>query len=65
MGRGRRLETFEDYSRALKGKYGLGEGKDYKPWLRVQDVKSKGIRAQVLLRFMVGKPSEFTISYLR
>ena len=47
MGRGRKLETFEDYSRALKGKYGLGEGKDYKPWLRVQDVKSKGIRSQI------------------
>lgn len=47
MGRGRRLETFEDYSRALKGKYGLGEGKDYKPWLRVQDVKSRGIRSQI------------------
>jgi len=47
MGRGRKLETFEDYSRALKGKYGVGEGKDYKPWLRVQDVKSKGIRSQI------------------
>ncbi|BCG16213.1 TnsA endonuclease N-terminal domain-containing protein [Vibrio parahaemolyticus] len=47
MGRGRKLETFEDYSRALKGKYGLGEGKDYKPWLRVQDVKSRGIRSQI------------------
>ncbi len=47
MGRGRKLETFEDYSRALTGKYGLGEGKDYKPWLRVQDVKSKGIRSQI------------------
>lgn len=47
MGRGRKLETFKDYSRALKGKYGLGEGKNYKPWLRVQDVKSKGIRSQI------------------
>ncbi|MEZ9266798.1 TnsA endonuclease N-terminal domain-containing protein [Vibrio splendidus] len=47
MGRGRKLETFEDYSRALKGKYGLGEGKNYKPWLRVQDVKSEGVRSQI------------------
>lgn len=47
MGRGRKLETFEDYSRALRGKYGLGEGKSYKPWLRVQDVKSKGVRSQI------------------
>lgn len=47
MGRGRKLETLEDYSRALKGKYGVGEGKDYKPWLRVQDVKSQGVRSQI------------------
>lgn len=60
MGRGRKLETFEDYSRALKGKYGLGEGKNYKPWLRVQDVKSEGF----VLRFMAVKLNEFTISYL-
>ena len=45
---GRRLKTFDDYKRSLKGKYGLGEGKSYKPWLRVQDVKSKGIRSQIL-----------------
>jgi len=42
MGRGRNLNTLEDFKRALKGKYGLGIGKGYKPWLRVQDVKSKG-----------------------
>lgn len=42
MARQRRLESTEDYKRALKQKYGLGEGKSYKPWLRVQDVKSRG-----------------------
>ncbi|CNI68586.1 TnsA endonuclease [Yersinia rohdei] len=47
MGQSRKLETLEDYKRALKGKYGTGEGVDYKPWLRVQDVKSQGIRSQV------------------
>ena len=43
----RKLESFEDYNRALKNKYGLGEGEDYKPWVRVQDVKSKGVRSQI------------------
>lgn len=47
MGRGRRLQSADDFNRALKNKYGLGEGKDYRPWLRVQDVKSKGMRSQV------------------
>jgi len=44
----RKLETFDDFNRALKNKYGIGEGSSYKPWLRVQDVKSKGVRSQIL-----------------
>ncbi|MEP4888384.1 MAG: TnsA endonuclease N-terminal domain-containing protein [Aliiglaciecola sp.] len=44
----RKLKNFEDFNRALKNKYGLGEGKAYKPWLRVQDVKSNGVRSQIL-----------------
>lgn len=44
----RKLETFDDFNRALKNKYGIGEGISYKPWLRVQDVKSKGVRSQIL-----------------
>jgi len=47
MGRGRRLQSSDDFNRALKNKYGLGVGKDYKPWLRVQDVKSNGMRSQI------------------
>ncbi len=47
MARGRKLETFNDFKRALKGKFGLGEGKNYLPWLRVQDVKSRGTRSQI------------------
>lgn len=43
----RKLETFEDYNRALKNRYGIGEGEDYKPWHRVQDVPSDGVRSQV------------------
>lgn len=44
----RKLESFDDYTRALKQKYGLGEGRSYKPWLRVQDVNSKGVRSPIL-----------------
>lgn len=47
MARGRKLETLNDFKRALKGKFGLGEGKNYLPWLRVQDVKSRGTRSQI------------------
>src|SRR5690554_4901152 len=47
MGRCRSLNNVDDFNRSLKNKYGLGERKDYKPWLRVQDVKSRGIRSQV------------------
>lgn len=42
MARRRKLEQFADFKRALKQKYGLGEGPDYKPWIRVQDVNSQG-----------------------
>lgn len=44
----RKLKTFEDFNRALKNRYGVGEGNSYKPWLRVQDVKSIGVRSQIL-----------------
>ncbi|GAM72609.1 Tn7-like transposase TnsA [Vibrio sp. JCM 19236] len=38
----RKLEKLADFKRALKQNYGLGEGASYKPWIRVQDVKSHG-----------------------
>jgi len=47
MSRGRKLESLQDYQRALKNKYGIGQGADYKPWLRIQDVKSKGSRSLI------------------
>lgn len=47
MARGRNLLTIEDYQRALKNHYGLGTGAGYKPWLRVQDVASKGTSAKI------------------
>jgi hypothetical protein len=45
--RSRNLQTLDEYRKALLSKYGVGEGESYKPWLRVQDVKSKGVRSQV------------------
>jgi hypothetical protein len=47
MARGRNLLTIQDYQRALKNHYGLGSGAGYKPWLRVQDVASKGTSAKI------------------
>ncbi|MDP4537966.1 TnsA endonuclease N-terminal domain-containing protein [Alkalimonas collagenimarina] len=47
MGKTRNLETISDFQRALRQGYGLGSGKDYKPWLRIQDVKSKGKRSAI------------------
>ena len=47
MGRGRKLESLKDFQRALKNKYGIGKGSSYKPWLRIQDVSSSGIRSQI------------------
>ncbi|MEW8549566.1 MAG: TnsA endonuclease N-terminal domain-containing protein [Candidatus Thiodiazotropha endolucinida] len=38
----RKLKTLKDYSRSLKNGYGVGEGAEYLPWLRVVDVPSKG-----------------------
>ena len=50
MSRGRKLESLQDYQRALRNKYGIGEGSDYKPWLRIQDVKSHGTRSLIFGR---------------
>ncbi len=44
MASGRKLKTHNNFERALKNKYGLGQGSKYKPWLRIQDVKSHGSR---------------------
>jgi hypothetical protein len=37
----RRIETFDDYQRHLRNGYGKGDGKNYKPWLTIRDVKDK------------------------
>lgn len=50
MSRGRKLESIQDFQRALKNKYGIGEGINYKPWLRIQDVKSHGSRSLIFGR---------------
>lgn len=47
MGRGRKIESLDDYRRHLKNKYGVGQGAMYKPWLTVNDVKSKGTRSVI------------------
>ncbi|HHF2952387.1 TnsA endonuclease N-terminal domain-containing protein [Vibrio sp. HS-50-1] len=47
MGRGRKIESLDDYQRHLRNKYGIGQGSQYKPWLNIQDVKSKGTRSLI------------------
>ena len=47
MAKGRNLETYTDFERSIKNGYGKGEGKNYKPWIRVQDVPSKGNSAKI------------------
>jgi len=43
----RELNSFDDFQRALKNKYGIGEGTTYKHWLRAQDVPSEGSSAKI------------------
>tara|TARA_R110001599_G_C12118611_1_gene648664 strand:+ start:115 stop:942 length:828 start_codon:yes stop_codon:yes gene_type:complete len=50
MARGRKLESLKDYQRALKNKYGIGQGTDYKPWFRIEDVKSHGTKSLIFGR---------------
>ncbi|NOI31042.1 TnsA endonuclease N-terminal domain-containing protein [Vibrio coralliilyticus] len=50
MGRGRKIESLDDYQRHLRNKYGLGQGAKYKPWLKIQDVKSTGTRSLIFGR---------------
>jgi hypothetical protein len=42
VARRRKLEQLADFKRALKQEFGLGDGANYTPWIRVQDVKSHG-----------------------
>ena len=48
MGKHRVPWTAEVYRRRIKEGRGQGEGKDYKPWLTIQDVPSKGVCSRVL-----------------
>ncbi|KYE94421.1 hypothetical protein AIZ15_23685 [Salmonella enterica subsp. enterica serovar Typhimurium] len=47
MARGRRLKSYLDYENALGDGIGVGYGQSYQPWLRAQDVKSRGNRSIV------------------
>lgn len=46
--RARRFKTQADVDRYVTDGYGSGEGESYKPWLRVQDVPSRGRSRKVL-----------------
>lgn len=68
MGRRRRLASIKDYSRALKNGRGLGTGTDYLPWLRVNDIPSRGkstkiygIKTERTYQLLSGVESDFFI----
>lgn len=44
----RSFETYEDYKRHLRNKWGQGEGRTYKPWFTTKDVKApEAFRAEI------------------
>lgn len=43
----RKRESIEDYERLIRAGFGSGEGINYKPWLRVRDVPSRGVSAKI------------------
>ncbi|MCW9046827.1 MAG: TnsA endonuclease N-terminal domain-containing protein [Gammaproteobacteria bacterium] len=45
--RRRRLESYDDYERALRNGFGRGCGEDYTPWIRTQDVASHGLSSKL------------------
>lgn len=47
MAKGRELKSYGDFQRAIRQGYGQGSGTDYKPWLRVSDVKGKGLGTKI------------------
>ncbi len=47
----RSFETYEDYKRHLRNKWGQGEGRTYKPWFTTKDVKApEAFRAEIFGR---------------
>ncbi len=48
MGKHRIAWTAETYHRRIREGRGQGEGKEYKPWLTIQDVPSKGVCSRIL-----------------
>lgn len=51
----RKVLTEEDQDRALRRGFGIGEKESYKPWIRVQDVPSKG-RSTKLPGLLINRP---------
>jgi hypothetical protein len=56
--RGRRFKTQTDIDRHIAHGYGQGDGANYKPWLRVQDVPSQG-RSRRVQGVKTGRLHEF------
>lgn len=54
----RRFKTAADIDRFVKDGYGQGEGSSYKPWIRVQDIPSKG-RSRKVMGIKTGRVHHF------
>ena len=48
MGKRRAKWSSELYHKRIKEGRGQGEGKDYKPWITIQDIPSKGVCSRIL-----------------
>jgi hypothetical protein len=58
----RKFESYDDYRRHLKNKYGLGEGSKYKPWFTVRDVKDKNAFRSIIEGIKTSRKHQFLSS---
>lgn len=58
----RKFESYDDYRRHLKNKYGLGEGSKYKPWFTVRDVKDKNAFRSIIEGIKTSRKHHFLSS---
>ena len=58
----RKFDSYDDYKRHLKNKYGVGEGINYKPWLTIRDVKGKNAFRSIVKGITTGRKHHFLSS---
>lgn len=58
----RSFETYEDYKRHLRNKWGQGEGRAYKPWFTTKDVKAPEAFRSEIFGLKTGRVHHFLSS---